>query len=486
MNALNPAFKRHFEEPRNAGIPDLYNCIGRDSSLRSDATVIYYGLIEDRKIKDIGFRTFGCSYSIAASSCTTVLVKGKSIADASRIWEEDIEGELGIFPENRKDSLNVALGAFHAMLSSYIDNISYGAILPGGSTAAAMSGGLDSSMAASLLVHKGLPVTGITMKVLPDDELPLEKRITSWMSMDIYSARRVCRALGIPHFTVDLSREFEKKIIGPFCAEYLKGRTPNPCVECNRSIKFGTLLDACRKLGAGTMATGHYCRVEKPCESSSFMVRKGRDRSKEQSYVFWRLSQSQLSRISTPLGELTKEEVRNMSSDFLPFLENRDESQDICFIAGDRYHGFLQKRIKETGRGRILDTHGREIGEHRGFPYYTIGQRKGLGISHPRPLYVIKIIPEENIIVAGEKEELLRDRAALTDVNFIAGSPPADEFRALVKIRYNSPEEESVIKAGPQNTAKVFFKKKVSSVTPGQSAVFYDGDILLGGGIIDS
>jgi nitrogen fixation protein NifU and related proteins len=191
MNALNPAFKRHFEEPRNAGIPDLYNCIGRDSSLRSDATVIYYGLIEDRKIKDIGFRTFGCSYSIAASSCTTVLVKGKSIADASRIWEEDIEGELGIFPENRKDSLNVALGAFHAMLSSYIDNISYGAILPGGSTAAAMSGGLDSSMAASLLVHKGLPVTGITMKVLPDDELPLEKRITSWMSMDIYSARRV-------------------------------------------------------------------------------------------------------------------------------------------------------------------------------------------------------------------------------------------------------------------------------------------------------
>jgi tRNA-uridine 2-sulfurtransferase len=486
MNTLNPAFKRHIEDPRNAGIPGSYNCIGKDSSLKSGTIVMYYGLIEDGKIKDIGFRTFGCSYSIAASSCVTVLAKGKALPDASRIWEEDIEEELGVFPENRKDSLNVALGAYHAMLSSYIESITDSDILPDSGTAAAMSGGLDSSVAALMLVRKGLPVTGITMKVMPDDELEADKKVTSWMSKDIYSARRVCRALGIPHFTVDLSRDFEKKIIGPFCAEYLKGRTPNPCIECNRSIKFGILLDACRKLGAGNIATGHYCRVEKLDESGTYMVRKGRDRSKEQSYVFWRLSQSQLSLIRTPLGELAKEEVRNMSGDLLPFLENRDESQDICFIAGDRYHGFLQKRIKETGKGRVLDTRGRQIGEHRGFPYYTIGQRKGLGISHPRPLYVKKIIPEENIIVAGEKEELFRDRAILTDISFIAGSPPADEFSAMVKIRYNSPEAEAVIKVGQQNTAKVFFKKKVSSVTPGQSAVFYDGDILLGGGIIDS
>jgi tRNA-specific 2-thiouridylase len=263
------------------------------------------------------------------------------------------------------------------------------------------------------------------------------------------------------------------------------GRTPNPCVECNKYIKFGALLDAGKSLGAKSMATGHYCLVEK-MDDGFFIVRKGKDRSKEQSYVFWKLDQSQLSRIKTPLGSRTKEEVRELSKGFLPQLEQKDESQDICFIAGDNYHGFLKDRIKEAGKGNILDTRGKKIGEHRGFPYYTIGQRKGLGISHPRPLYVKKIIPEDNILIAGEKEDLFQETAMVKDLNFIKGSPPGDEFNAQVKIRYNSPSVGAKIIIGKKDTAKILFEKKISSVTPGQSAVFYDGDILLGGSIIVS
>jgi tRNA-specific 2-thiouridylase len=284
---------------------------------------------------------------------------------------------------------------------------------------------------------------------------------------------------------VDLSSDFNEKIINPFCDEYIQGRTPNPCVECNKYIKFGTLLDFGKSLGAGSIATGHYCQVEK-CDDGTYIVRKGKDRSKEQSYVFWKLDQSQLSYIKTPLGNYTKEDVRELSREFLPKLGQKEESQDVCFIAGDNYHGFLKDRIKEAGIGNIIDTKGKKIGEHKGFPYYTIGQRKGLGISHPKPLYVKEIIPEDNIIIAGEKNELFQKEALVKDINFIKGSPPAQEFNAQVKIRYNSPAAKAKIITGEKGTARILFEKKISSVTPGQSAVFYDGDILLGGGIIVS
>jgi len=485
MDRSNPRLRRHFEKPCNTGILDSFNCQGKDSSLNSEAVVMYYGLVREGKIADISFRTFGCSYSIAASSYVTVLAKGKKLFEAAAICGDDVEKELGVFPPGKKDSLNIALGAFHAMLSSYLSGMTSGDHLAANNNriAVAMSGGLDSSMTAKLLHDEGLDIIGITMKIVPDDELHPKKRITSWMSSDVYSARKVSGILNIPHFTIDLSSDFNKKIITSFCDEYMQGRTPNPCVECNKYIKFGALIDAGKSLGAASMATGHYCLVE-ASDDGLYIVRKGKDRTKEQSYVFWKLDQSQLSRIRTPLGNHTKEEVRELSRDFLPQLEQKDESQDICFIAGESYHGFLKDRIKEAGSGNILDTKGRKIGEHRGFPYYTIGQRKGLGISHPRPLYVKEIIPEENIIIAGEKAELFQEKAQVKDVNFIKGAPPAGEFNAQVKIRYNSPAVEARIIIGEKGTARIFFKKKISSVTPGQSAVFYDGDILLGGSII--
>jgi tRNA-specific 2-thiouridylase len=487
MNGLNPKLKKHFEKPCNTGILDSFNCQGKDSSLKSGTVVMYYCMVRDSKIADISFRTFGCSYSIAASSYITTLAKEKDLFEAATISGDDVEKELGIFPPDKKDSLNVVLGAFHSMLSSYLSGITANDHIAAKNNkiAVAMSGGLDSSMAAKLLQDDGFDIIGITMKIITDKELPAEKKVTSWMSSDIYSAQKVCSLLNIPHFTIDLSNDFNDKIIASFCSEYMQGRTPNPCVECNKYIKFGALLDAGKNLGAGSIATGHYCLVE-ASDDGSYTVRKGKDRSKEQSYVFWKLDQSQLSRISTPLGNYTKEEIRELSRDFLPLLEQKDESQDICFIAGESYHGFLKDRIKEAGRGDILNTQGEKIGEHRGFPYYTIGQRKGLGISHSRPLYVKEIIPEDNIIIAGEKKDLLQETAVVKDINFIEGSPPANEFNAQIKIRYNSPAVVAKIITGKKGTAKIFFEKKISSVTPGQSAVFYNGDILLGGGIIMS
>jgi len=372
------------------------------------------------------------------------------------------------------------------MLSSYIPYLTKNKLYPEkeNKIAVAMSGGIDSSMAAKILKDKGFDLIGITMKIAPDDILPSKKRITSWITTDIVSARNVCTFLDIPHLVIDLSNSFEGKIIEPFCDAYLKGKTPNPCIECNKLIKFGLLLQNCRSLGAKYMATGHYCQVKKDKSGQTFKVRKGIDSLKDQSYFFWKLDQSQLMHIKTPIGAFTKEQIKEKYKDFLSFLEEKEESQDICFIAEDRYQDFLYKRTGKIKKGKILNTKGEYLGDHRGFPYYTIGQRKGLGISHSGPLYVKKIIPEKNQIIVGEMEELVQDRAYLEDINFISGKPPSKEFTADIKIRYSSPGVPAKVVLEKDNKAIVYFDKKVNSVTPGQSAVFYDVDILLGGGII--
>lgn len=486
MKESESILKLHFNDPQNTGMLKTYNCQGKDSSLSSGATVIFYGLLKDGVIKDISFRAFGCSYLIAASSLITTLAEKKDLLDAAKISLNDIEKKHNTMADNKKDSLNVAIGAFYNMLSSYMPELVKNKSFQeeDKKVAVAMSGGIDSSMAAKILKDKGFDCIGITMKIVPDDALPSNKRITSWMDSNIQSARMVCDILDMPHLVIDLSESFEEKIIGPFCNEYLKGKTPNPCIECNKLIKFGLLLQNCCSLGARYMATGHYCRIEKDADTGAFQVKKGIDPLKDQSYVFWKLSQSQLMHMKTPIGAFTKEQIKKESRDFLSFLEKKEESQDICFISEDRYQDFLSKRIGKIKKGKIFNTEGQYLGEHRGFPYYTIGQRKGLGISHSGPLYVKQIIPEDNQIIVGEMKELIQNRAYLEEVNFISPKPPNEEFIADIKIRYSSPGAEAKVTLKENSKAIAYFKKDVSSVTPGQSAVFYDGDILLGGGII--
>ena len=486
MKNPDSIFKKHFENPQNTGELTDHNASGKDSSIISEILIIFNSRINNNIISDIRFKAFGCSYSIAASSMMTMLAKNRDLFEAARITGDNIEDRLGNFPENKKDVLKVVLGAFRNMLTDYIskhqDIPLY--IRNTKKAAIAMSGGVDSSMAAKLLKEEGYDIFGITMRIVPPEQLEKHKLITQSTSVDIESAYQVCRKLDIPYFIIDLSSAFEKKIIDYFCTSYLQGLTPNPCVECNKEIKFGLFLKKAEMLGADFMATGHYCRIEKEGDSDTFQVLKGIDRSKDQSYVFWKLDQSQLSRIRTPLGNFTKENIKNMTMDFIPLLASKDESQDICFISEQNYQDFLGKKATRIKEGKIINSSGAEVGRHRGYPYYTIGQRRGLMISHARPLYVIKIIPEENIIVVGEKKELLKKNAELKDINFISGDPPSMQFNAAVKVRYNGSEKPAEIRLTSGGEASVTFKSECSSITPGQSAVFYTREKLLGGGII--
>jgi tRNA-uridine 2-sulfurtransferase len=486
MKNQESIFRKHFKNPQNIGELTDYNASGKDSNLRSEILILFNSRIEKNIIADIRFKAFGCSYSIAASSMMTLLAKGKDLFEAARITEDNIEEELGNFPENKKDVLKVTLGAFRSMLTDYISNHRDTALYSRNSKRAvvAMSGGVDSSMVAKILKEEGYNIIGMTMRIVPPGQLAEDKLITRSTSVDIESAYQVCRKLNIPYFIIDLSPAFKEKIIDHFCDSYLQGLTPNPCVECNKQIKFGLFLKKAEMLGADFMATGHYCRIEKEKNSNIFQVLKGADRSKDQSYVFWKLDQSQLSRIRTPLGNFTKENIKKMSKDFIPDLASKDESQDICFIPNQNYQDFLGKKATSIKEGKIINSCGIAVGRHKGYPFYTIGQRRGLGISHPSPLYVIKIKPEDNIIVVGEKKELLKKNAMLKDINFISGEPPSRQFHTGVKVRYSGSEKPAEIRLISKGEASVTFKSDCSSITPGQSAVFYTRENLVGGGII--
>ena len=350
--------------------------------------------------------------------------------------------------------------------------------------AVAISGGIDSSMAAKILKDEGWKIIGVTIKFLPHKFNQKNPAAACCPHKDIEAAKKVCLELNVPHTVIDLTKQFEEKIINPFCMEYQQGNTPNPCVECNKYIKFGALLEEIKNLGAVFLATGHYCSIEKSPHTGLFEIKKGFDKSKDQSYVLWKLSQDQISRIKTPIGTLSKYEIRKKSNKIFPFLDKKSESQDICFISSDNYHSFLKHRFKNIKEGDIINTSGKLIGRHKGYPLYTIGQRKGLGISHSKPLYVKEIIPERNIIIASEEKDLQQDLLKIKDINFITGSPPSKQFKAMVKIRYNFKETPAEIKLNDHKTGSIIFDKPQKAVTPGQSAVFYTGDILIGGGTI--
>ena len=352
-------------------------------------------------------------------------------------------------------------------------------------TIVAMSGGVDSSSAARLLRDAGHEVLGLTLRLWR----------TSRLSEDyIERAKRVCEALGIPHRTVDLREEFGRTIVDEFCAEYLRGRTPNPCVLCNPLIKVPALLREAEACGARRVATGHYARVvarpDGGCE-----LRRGADRRKDQSYVLYRLGQAQLRRIAFPLGERYKRDVREQARQFWPWDELPAESQEVCFLPPGGYPEFIRERVSrhpEARRflrpGRVVDTQGNVLARHRGIFNFTIGQRRRLGFAAGKPMYVVRIEPRTDTVVVAERAETYRRRFTVTDVTWCSGESPLAEgrpaVRAAVKIRYTHPAAEATIRAAGDQV-QVAFEAPQHAVTPGQSAVFYDDDIVLGGGIID-
>lgn len=346
-----------------------------------------------------------------------------------------------------------------------------------------MSGGVDSSAAAALLLEQGFDVVGVTLKLWPQDcvNRAEDKCCGPQAVMD---ARSVSASLGIPYYLIDESAEFQKRVIGYFADEYRAGRTPNPCVMCNQHLKFGTLLDRARQLGCDLVATGHFARVERTPEGRTLLLR-GRDPRKDQSYFLFSLRQHQLARVLFPLGEKTKSDTREVARECGLRTADKEESMEICFVPDNDYGRFLeQSRLVERHAGEIVDTGGRVLGRHDGIEFFTIGQRKGLGISSAEPLYVLELDPASNRVVVGDESQLNRSTFTVDHCNWILWDSPPASFEATAKIRYNHPGATGTVEPGPGDTARVRLNAPARAVTPGQACVFYDGDRVLGGGWI--
>lgn len=347
--------------------------------------------------------------------------------------------------------------------------------------AVAMSGGVDSSVAAALLRDQGHEVMGITMRVWDHPPLPPEQE---GVSDPVADALRVADRLRIPLHVVDFREQFRRLVIDDFVDEYYRGRTPNPCIRCNRTVKFGLLLDAARELGADCLATGHYARIEHG-PGGFFHLLKGADPGKDQSYFLFSLTQEQLSRSLFPLGGMTKPEVRAMAEALGLRMAEKGESQEICFIPDDDYVRFLEaEKGADLLSGHIVDSRGTILGRHSGTYRYTVGQRRGLGIAWKEPLYVLGVDAERRHVVVGAKEELLRDGLTAAQVNWIMPAPTG-EFVASCKIRYRHHPVACRVRPLPGDRVEVRFLEREKSVTPGQAVVFYEGDRVLGGGWIE-
>ncbi len=353
----------------------------------------------------------------------------------------------------------------------------------------AMSGGVDSSLTAAILKDEGYEVIGLTMHLWDQTEDGQGKFGRCCSPEDILDARRVAEQIGIPHYVVNLRKAFEKEVVDYFADEYLRGRTPNPCIKCNEQIKFILLLKKAEELNAAALATGHYARIEwDPGNRGAkrYFLLRGKDRSKDQSYFLFPLTQEQMAKVVFPLGEKSKREVREQALSMGLRVARKAESQEICFIPDDDYRKFVEERKGKVGHpGEIVDRQGKVLGIHSGIHAYTVGQRHGLGIAGPRPYYVLALDVEKNRVVAGHQEDLMSPGLIAGEVNWISYPGLKAKMDALVQIRYRHPGVAAVLSPLRGGKIQVNFHAPQKSVTPGQAAVFYRGDEVLGGGWIE-
>ena len=346
----------------------------------------------------------------------------------------------------------------------------------------AMSGGVDSSVAALLLNQEGYDVVGVTMKLYDIDQADLPDYYRGCCTIDdVEDARAVCRLLGVPHYVLNVQREFRSFVIDYFQREYEHGRTPHPCIACNDKIKFSFLAHRARMLNASHVATGHYARIE-PHESGGWSLRRGVDADKDQSYVLFGMRQDQLAATLMPVGRYPKTLIRRMALDAGFPNADKPDSQDICFIPTGDYREFLRQRTDERP-GEIVDDAGNVVGRHDGIQYFTVGQRRGLGLSGGPPRFVIRLEPDTRRVVVGSEEHLYHDALFADPVSWVSGQPPRPDTPVTVKIRYKFAEAPATVTA-VNGGALVRFREPQRAITPGQAAVFYEGDTVLGGGPI--
>lgn len=347
----------------------------------------------------------------------------------------------------------------------------------------AMSGGVDSSIAAKLIKDMGFDCIGCTMKLYTNEDAGVERSRTCCSLDDVEDARSVAYRLGMPFYVFNFTDSFRDTVIRKFIDCYERGITPNPCIDCNRRMKFGDLYERARVLGCDFIVTGHYARIEH--DGERYLLKKALDCTKDQSYVLYSLTQELLSHTLFPLGELQKTEVRKIAEESGFVNAAKPDSEDICFVPDGDYAAVIEAHTgKKYPEGSFVDRHGNILGRHRGIIHYTVGQRKGLGISSSEPMYVCKISPDSGDIVLGGKDELLSREADVSDFNWISGEAPTGELHCRAKIRYRKPEEWARVIPTGKDSVHIIFDEPQRAVTPGQAAVLYDGDTVLGGGTI--
>ncbi len=350
----------------------------------------------------------------------------------------------------------------------------------------AMSGGVDSSLTAALLVQQGYDVIGATMQIWDKNVAEDDSENRGCCSLSaVDDARRVAEKIGIPYYVLNFREMFEETVIDYFIAEYGKGKTPNPCIACNRYVKFEGLLRKALALGAEFVATGHYARIGYNDKLGRYTLRKGIDQTKDQSYALYHLNQNTLKHFLMPLGDYTKVKTRELAAEFGLSVANKPESQEICFVPNDDYKGFLAEKSPDALKpGNIVDIHGQVVGQHQGLPLYTIGQRKGLGIAAGKPLYVVNLDFDKNQVIVGSNEDVFSSELIADDLNFITIDNLENPIAVSAKIRYGSHEGTSIVTPLADGSVHVKFDRPQRAITPGQSVVFYDGDLVIGGGII--
>ncbi|WP_418792543.1 tRNA 2-thiouridine(34) synthase MnmA [Phosphitispora sp. TUW77] len=350
-----------------------------------------------------------------------------------------------------------------------------------------MSGGVDSSLTAALLRAEGYEVIGVTMQIWPVDDPEQEQEHGGCCSnLAVEDARKVANFLDIPFYVMNFRDLFEVKVIKPFISEYLSGRTPNPCIACNRFIKFDSFLSKAMGLGADYIATGHYARIGFSKEDNRYTICRARDNRKDQSYVLYNMNQEQLKRTMMPLGEYTKDEVRRMAENYKLGVAHKPESQEICFVTDNDYHRFLRENAGEVIKpGPFLDTNGNVLGQHQGMAYYTVGQRKGLGVTFGEPMYVVALDPGRNAVILGKNDEVFGKELLANDNNIILYEDITEPLTVHAKIRYAAKPAEALLIPLSYGKIKVRFSEPQRAITPGQAVVYYKGDCVVGGGTIE-